>query len=446
VLPRRARQGNRVSRLSALDSTTYRQFLLASLAGSLGGWIAGTAQGWLVLDLTGSSAALGWTSAAGWLPFLLLSPLAGVLADRVDARSLIIWTRVVIAFCASILAVLVGLGGVSVWLVIVIAFVAGCAYALAAPAMQAMVGSLVRSTEIGTAVALNSGQFNLARVIGPLIAGIAVAAGGIALAFWGNAIGAVTALFAFRRLPVVRRQRAPRQSMLSSLGEGVMWLRSRPDLFALVLLTGAPALLTLNYTVLLPVFARNELGSDAAGLGVLAAGAGVGALSGALIVAIGRPAGGSGRLMLMALSTMTVGVLLFSLSSWFLLSLIALVLVGGAQVAYFATANTLLQTQVPPPVLGRVLSLYAIVSQGLIPVGNVAIGELADGTSPRIALGGAAVSCLALTAAVAWFVPDVRGLRGRSGMGANVKGGEVPASPSVARYRELARTDSEAEW
>ncbi len=399
--------------LSALDSRSYRQFLLASLAGSVGGWVAGTAQGWLVLDLTGSSAALGWTSAAGWLPFLLLSPFGGVLADRFDARGLIVWTRVVVASCAAIMAILVATGVVSVVHVIVLTLVAGCAYALAAPAMQAMVGSLVRSSEIGAAVALNSAQFNLARVIGPTLAGLAVAAGGTALAFVGNATAAIVALVAFRQLPAVNRRRPLQGSFLSSVRAGILWLRSRPELLALVLLTGAPALLTLNYAVLLPAFAREELGSGAAGFGVLAAAAGLGAFGGAVFVAIGHPGGGNGRLMLGALGVMTVAVLVFSLSSSFAVSLGALIVTGAAQVAYFTTANALLQTQVPGPLLGRVLSLYAVVSQGLIPIGNVVVGQLADATTPRVALAGAAAMCLALTAAVAWLMPRLGALEGR---------------------------------
>jgi MFS family permease len=407
-------EGRKRSRVSALESVAYRQFLLASFIGSLGGWIAGTAQGWLVLDLTGSSAALGWTSAAGWLPFLLLSPAAGVLADRIDARRLITWTRLVVAICASVLAGLVASGAIAVTHVIALALAAGSAYALAAPAMQAMVGTLVRGHEIGAAVALNSAQFNLARMIGPPIAGVVVAAGGIAIAFWANAVAVLTSMVAYRRLPRAHgRRRVGEGSILDSLAEGIRWLRDRPELLALVLMTGAPALLTLNYAVLLPVFARDQLGVGAAGLGVLAAAAGVGAFAGAIAVAVWRPGGGSGRLMLGALSVMTVTVFIFSLSTWFALSVFALVVVGGSQVAYYTTANTLLQTQVPSPVLGRVLSLYAVMSQGLIPVGNVAIGQLADAVTARVALAAAAGVCLASIGLVMVTVPGLLRLEGR---------------------------------
>jgi MFS family permease len=396
-----------------LDSASYRQFLTASLAGSLGGWIAGTAQGWLVLDLTGSSAALGWTSAAGWLPFLVLLPMAGVLADRLDPRRLIVWTRVVVLACAVSMAVLASTGSLTVIHIVVLALVAGCAYALAGPAMLATVGSLVRPGEIGAAVGLNSAQFNLARVIGPPIAGLAVAMGGIALAFWANGAAALAALFAFRRLPPIPRRRDSHGHLFDNLREGVGWLVARPGLFALVILTAAPSLLTLNYAVLLPVFARDILGSGPTGLGILAAGAGLGAFGGALFISIGHPGGGSGRLMIGALAVMTIGVLVFSLSTSYALSLGALVVVGAAQIAYYTTANALLQTQVPSPVLGRVLSLYALVSQGLIPIGSVLIGQLADTATPRFALAGAAGACLCLTAAIVWWVPEMRQLKGR---------------------------------
>ena len=410
--------------VSALDSETYRQFLAASFAGSLGGWVLGTAQGWLVLDLTGSSAALGLTSAAGWLPFLLVSPLAGVLADRWDANRLIVSTRLAVAGCGVALAALVTTGAVELWHVVGIALIAGCAYALAAPAMQAMVGSLVRSTEIGAAIALNSAQFNLARVVGPAIAGVALAAAGTTLAYWLAAACALTALGAFARMPIARRHRASAGPMLESLREGAIWLRARPDLLTLVLLTAAPALLVLNYGVLLPVFARDQLAVGAAGLGALAAAAGIGAFAGALLVAIGHPGGGSGTLMLGALAAMSAAVLVFSVSSWFAVSLIALAIAGGAQVVYYTTANALLQVQVPPGVLGRVLSLYAVVSQGLIPIGNLMVGRAADLSSASTALAATALLCLGVTATVAWLAPGVRSLRGRPGDG-------DPSSPAA---------------
>jgi MFS family permease len=403
-----------MDRLSALESGPYRQFLTASFIGSLGGWIAGTAQGWLVLDLTGSPAALGWTSAAGWIPFLVLSPVAGVLADRIAARDLILWSRLVVAASSATLALLVTTGLVSVGHVIALAVVGGSAYALAAPAMQAMVGTLVRAHEIGAAVALNSAQYNLARIIGPPVAGLAIVVGGMAAAFWGNTVAVLAALVAYRRLPDVGHRRGPAGSLRDSLAEGIRWLSGRRELLALVLLTGAPALLTLNYAVLLPVFARDQLGVGADGLGVLAAGAGVGAFSGAMWVALWRPGGGSGRLMLGALTLMSVVVLVFSQSTVFALSVAALVVVGATQVAYYTTANALLQTQVPGPVLGRVLSLYAVMSQGLIPVGNVMVGQLAEATTPRLALGASAVLCLLVIGTVAWLVPGLRALHGRA--------------------------------
>jgi MFS family permease len=421
-------------RLSVLDSAPYRHFLLAAFAGSLGGWIAGTAQGWLVLDLTDSSAALGWTSAAGWLPFLLLSPAAGVLADRVDAHHLIVWTRLLVAICAAILAALVTTKAATVAHVVALALIAGCGYALAAPAMQAMVGSLVRGHEIGAAVALNSAQFNLARFVGPPVAGLAVAAGGIALAFWANVLAVFAALFAFRRLPVVYGRRVSEGSFADSLAEGFRWLRDRRELLALVMLTGVPALLTLNYAVLLPVFARDQLGVGAAGLGLLAAAVGVGSFAGAMTVAIWRPGGGSGRIMVAALSVMTVCVFVFSLSRSFAISLVALVIVGGSQVAYFTTANALLQTQVPGPVLGRVLSLYAVMSQGLIPVGNVAVGQLADLVSPASALAAAAILCLGTTGVIVWAVSGLLALEGRSVPRAEAAAGvtEPPSSRAMS--------------
>ena len=178
-------------RFPALASPVYRRFILAAFVGSIGNWMQATAQGWLVLSLTDSNIALGATSAAATAPILLFSILAGVLADRVDLRRLLAASQLAAAGVAAVLAILTMTNVVEFWHVLVLAFLSGSAGALATPAFQAVVSTIVDRSAIGSAIALNSAQFNLSRVLGPTVAGFVIAAGSLVLAFWANAIGLV---------------------------------------------------------------------------------------------------------------------------------------------------------------------------------------------------------------------------------------------------------------
>ncbi len=372
-----------------------------------------TAQGWLVLTLTDSRFALGATSAAATAPILVLSIFAGVLADRVDLRHLLAVTQLAAAGIAAVLALLTMTGVVEFWHVLVLAAMSGSAGALATPAFQAVVSTIVDRRAIGSAIALNSAQFNLSRILGPTVAGFVIAAGSLVAAFWGNAIGLVIVAILILTLPIRRLSSTARveASMWANLLDGVRYVRAERTIAILVLLAAVPALFILNYLVLMPVFARDILQIGAPGLGLLNASLGVGALSGALIVAILRPSGGSGRLMMVGLACASVGLIVFGLSTWLPLSCVALAALGGSQVAYYATTNTLIQVLVSPRLRGRVLSLYIMTSLGVIPFGNLLAGAIAESFGPPLALAGGGTATLIILAVVAINFPVLRGLR-----------------------------------
>lgn len=372
-----------------------------------------TAQGWLVLGLTDSRFALGATSAAATAPILLLSIFAGVLADRVDLRKLLAATQLAAAAVAAVLAILTTTGVVEYWHVLVLAALSGAAGALATPAFQAVVSTIVDRSAIGNAIALNSAQFNLSRVLGPTVAGVVIAAGSLALAFWANAIGLVIVALLILTLPISRASNVARveASMWANLLDGVRYVRSERTIALLVLLATIPALFILNYLVLMPVFARDVLRIGAPGLGLLNASLGVGALSGALFVAVLRPGGGSGRLMLLGLGSASVGLIVFGLSTWLPLSCVALAALGASQVAYYATTNTMIQVLVSPRLRGRVLSLYILTSLGVIPFGNLLAGAVAERFGAPLALAGGGTATLVILAIVAASFPVLRDLR-----------------------------------
>jgi MFS family permease len=398
------------ARLPALASPLYRRFLAGALIGSVGSFMQSTAQGWLVLEITDSPAALGLVFALQALPILVLSAVAGVVADRVDRRRLLIATQLFTAVLAIALAILTSARVVAFEHVAALALLAGIATAIQTPASQAIVPALVDRSVIGSAVALNSAQFNLSRILGPSIAGAVIAAGGLELAFWGNAVAlALVALILWRlRVPAQPAAGPGQASMWANLMDGVRYVRGRRIVAVLVLLAGVPAMFLLNYLVLLPVFARDVLDIGAPGLGLLSAGIGVGALVAALALAVLRPGGGSGRSLLVALVIASVAEVVFAVSRSVPLSVVALAVLGGCQVLYYATTNTLLQLLVPARLRGRVMSLYILTSWGLIPVGNVVAGLVAERSSATVALVvGGAVTLLA-TLAVAVAVPELR--------------------------------------
>lgn len=368
-----------------------------------------TAQGWLVLELTDSPALLGLTGAVGMAPTLVLALAAGVLADRVDRVRLLVTLQALAGVLATVLAVLVTTGAVEFWHVVLIALLAGCLSALGLPAFQAIVSTMVDRDAIGNAIALNSAQFNLGRIVGPTVAGAIIAAGGLALAFWANAV----ALFLVSLVLLSIRGTSPaaivraEASLWSNLLDGIRLVERDRTVRLLVALAAVPALFVLNYLVLMPVYARDVLGVGAAGLGLLTAGVGIGALTGALAVAILRPSGGSGRLALAGLGVASVALVVFAVSRWLPLSLVALAVLGGSQVAYYATTNTLLQVLVPARLRGRIMSLYMLTSLGVIPFGNLLAGLVAERFGPTVALAGGGVITLAVAVVVAVTYPDL---------------------------------------
>ncbi len=387
------------------------------MVGSIGAFMQGTAQGWLVLELTNSPAALGVVSGLQILPVLLLSPMAGVAADRFDRRRLLASTQLTSAALALVLAILVTTGLVQFWQVAVLAFLMGTANAMQNPTYQAIVPSLVEREAIGSAVALNSAQFNLSRILGPALAGAAIAAGGLGIAFWANAFAllAVATIFWRLRVPASASSRTQAASLWANLMDGVRYVRSRRIVATLVLLAGVPALFLLNYLMLLPVFARDVLGIGATGLGMLSAAIGVGALAGALGLAILRPSGGSGRSLLAGLVIACIAEIVFAVSRSLPVSMAALAVLGACQVVYYATSNTLLQVLVPGRLRGRVLSLYILTSWGLIPIGNIASGAVAEHMTATVALVIGCVITLLVTMVVAVLVPELRRLEAGSG-------------------------------
>jgi MFS family permease len=380
---------------------------------TLGGFMQATSQGWLVLELTNSPALLGLAGAVAGLPTLFLAIVAGVLADRVDRRLILVLTNLAGAACAGLLAVLTSLDLVEYWHVLVLALLAGLALTIQMPAGQAVVSTIVERSSIGNAVALNSAQYNLMRILAPAVAGGFIAAGSLALGFWVNAIAllAVSLIVASLAIPSPRAADRVQAALWLDLQDGIRFVAADRVLAIVVVLPAVPALFVLNYLTFIPVYARDILATGPLGLGLLTGSIGVGALIGALSTATLRPSGGSGRLMLGGLAVVGIALATFALSRSLPLSMAALAILGSCQVAYYTTTNTLIQVLVPARLRGRVLSLYVLSSIGLIPVANFLGGAIAETVGVPAVLAGGGVVTVSVAAAVAILAPRVARLR-----------------------------------
>jgi MFS family permease len=380
---------------------------------TVGGFMQATAQGWLVLELTNSPGLLGLAGAVAGMPTLFLAVVAGVLADRLDRRRLLIATNGASALFAFTLALLTSLALVEYWHVLVLAFLTGLALTIQMPAQQAVVSTLVDRTSIGNAVALNSAQYNLTRIVAPALAGLFIAAGSLALGFWVNAVALtlVTVIIASLRIPSPRTADRVQAALWRDLQDGVRFVARNRVLTVVVLLPAVPALLVLNYLTFIPLYARDILATGAVGLGLLTGAIGVGALIGALSLATMRPSGGSGRLMLGGLVIVGAALATFALSRSLPLSMLALALMGAFQVAYYSTTNTLIQVLVPARLRGRVLSLYVLTSIGLIPIANLVGGALGEVLGVDVVLAAGGLLTVAAVGLVLVLEPRVAELR-----------------------------------
>lgn len=393
----------------ALRHSNYRLFWSGALVANIGSWVRTTALGWLVLDLTGSAFLLGVVSFAQTIPVLLLSLPAGVLADRFDRRRVLFITQGLLLLLTLVLAILVATGHMTVTHLLILSILMGLAMAFNGPAWQTFITDLVRAEDLMNAIALNSAQFNLSRIIGPSLAGVLIAAVGLSLCFFINSatyMGVLLALALIRLRPAVAKP--ARTSMWAGIAEGLVYLRDEPTLRAIMLLTSALTIFGFPYAVLMPVMARDVLSQDAGGYGQLMAATGVGAFAGAVAVAsLGRTLP-RGRIILAGQMLFALSLLVFTLNRFFPLSLATLVVLGFSMVAYMTTANTVLQSATPEALRGRVMSVWTLAAFGLTPLGSLQAGALAGFFGAPVALAAGAVICILVGVGIAALTPSLR--------------------------------------
>ena len=376
----------------ALKHRNYRLFFFGQIISLSGTWMQSVAQSWLVYRLTGSVVLLGLIGFAGQFPIFLLTAFGGVVADKFSRRKILLVTQTAAMFTAGILATLTLFGVIQVWHLFVLAIISGIFNAFDIPARQSFVVDMVSRDDLLNAIALNSSVFNGARIIGPAIAGILVAAVGEGWCFFGNSVSYIAVIFglaAMRITPkIVSTKNAP---ALEKIREGFTFVVQTKPIRSLMLLLGLVSLMGMPYAVLMPIFADRILQSDARGLGILMGASGAGALIAALTLASRKSLKGLGSWVAASSGVFGIFLILFSQSRKFWLSAILLIPVGFSMMLQMASSNTLVQAMVPDDLRGRVMAVYSMMFMGMAPLGALLAGSLAEplGAPLTVAFGGA---------------------------------------------------------
>ena len=374
--------------LSALAYRDYQLLWLGTFTTQTGQWVQVVAIGWLMLELApiDSGFYLGLAGFLRSVPQLFFSLPAGIMADRVDRRRLLIISQGIAAGLTLFLTVLVASGQIQVWQLLLLTFLIGSAMAMVFPVRQTLVSSTVPKRELASAVALNSTNNNVTRTLGPALAGVMIAAVGVPICFLAQSVGLFVSFVTtiMMRIPPRVLTRA-RSSPMGDLREAFAYIRRTPTVSGLLLAAAVPTVLGMPYLSLLPLFAR-DLEIGATGLGLLMTVVGVGSIAGSVLLTAMGTTRRIGWIMLATAAGFGISLLCLAASNSVATAMVSLIFTGGFSAIYQAANNTLLQSTVPDALRGRVLSFY-ILTWGLMPLGTLPLGWLSDQMSAAFSVG-----------------------------------------------------------
>ncbi len=382
----------------AFQYVDFRRMWIGACLSSVGTWMQKLAQSWLVFELTNSAWSLALDAFLGEIPIFLFSLIGGVVADRMDRRKLLLISQFIQMACAFTLAVSLFRGAVRVELIYCLSFIVGTAQAFGGPAYQSIIPSLVPKDDLQNAIALNSIQFNLARVIGPAIGGVAMAQLGAAWCFTLNGLSFIAVIISLLMLPARLPSGAKKESPLEAMKGGIAFVRDREGMLALIALAFLMTLLGLPLITFLPVMARDVLHLGADAYSTLLSVSGLGSVAGALIVAGLNNVQHKGRAALLILTLLGGLTVAFAASKVFWLSCVILFMGGAALIAVFALVTSLVQLQATDEMRGRVMSVYNVAFRGGMPFGNLTSGRLMQfyGAPVILAVNGCLLIALAV--------------------------------------------------
>ncbi len=395
----------------SLRHRNYRLFFGGQSISLVGTWLTRTATGWLIFDLTKSVWTLGLLSFVGQLPTLLLVPVAGVLVDRWDLRRLLVVTQVLAMIQSLALAVLALTGAIQVWQIVALSVFQGVINAFDMPGRQCFLIQIVEKKEdLPNAIALNSSMFNGAKILGPAVAGILYDLVGAGLCFLIDGLSYLAVIAALCAMRVKPRPKSPSdgQQMLAGLKEGFSYVFGFLPIRATLGLLALVSLMSMPYMVLMPALVQNTLHGDSRMFGYLMSASGVGALCGALFLATRRSVRGLGKIIVAAGLLSGCAIILLGLSEHFWISLPLMMLIGFGLIVQIASCNTIIQTLTDDDKRGRVMSFYTLALMGMLPIGSLLGGSLADlfGTPNTLIICGSV--CLLAALAFLRMLPAIR--------------------------------------
>jgi len=384
----------------ALSHRNYRVFWIGAFLSNVGTWMQAVAQGWLVLQLTNSSFWLGLDAFMATAPGFFLTLAGGVFADVVDRRRLLLFTQVVAGLAAVGLATLIWFDQITVWLVLAFSALTGSCMAMAGPSYQAMTFDLVGREDLANAVALNSAQFQLSRVVGPMLAGLTLQYFDLVGCFYLNGLSFVAVILALRLVRFdakpksVTKESKPRRDFWQDLWNGIRYVRHRPRVFSLLTIAAVTSLFGAPYITLIPIFARDIFQLGPKGLAWMMGVAGGGAFCGALFLTYLGDFKQKGWFVLGGAFGFGLFLIAFSLAPSLTLSLIFLFGVGFMIVTAVAVINTLLHKLVTDEMRGRVMSMFILSFIGTMPIGNLLAGAVASRYGAPLTLAGGGVGII----------------------------------------------------
>jgi MFS family permease len=394
----------------SLQYRNYRLFFYGQSISLIGTWIQRIAVPWLVYSLTGSAFLLGLVGFAGQIPTFLLAPFAGVLVDRWNRYTLLIITQILAMIQALILAFLFFDKSLEVWHIILLSIFLGCINAFDMPVRQSFVIDMIEKKEdLGNAIALNSSMVNGARLIGPSIAGILISMTGEGICFLLNGVSYIFVIVFLLMMRISPKKVKPHKThVLHELIEGFTYTFGFKPIRYIILLLGLVSLMGMPYTVLMPVFAKTILHGGSHTFGFLMGASGIGALTGAIYMASRKSVLGLVKIVPLFAAVFGFGLIVFSLSHFFLLSLLLMLVTGLGMLMQMTSSNTILQTIVDDDKRGRVMSFYIMAFMGTAPFGSLLAGVLANniGAPNTLIIGG--ISCILGAIIFARKLPELK--------------------------------------
>jgi MFS family permease len=401
---------SRPSALRALRHRNFQLFVIGQLISLIGTWMQQVGESWLMYRLTGSATLLGAIGFAGLFPVLVLGPIAGHVADKYDRRRILIITQTAAMVLAFILSALTLTHLIHEWHLFVLATCLGIVNAFDMPARQAFIVQVVEREDLLNAIALNSTMFNGARIVGPAIAGLVVAAVGEGWCFFANGVSYIAVVICLLIMHAERPPSPPSEaSAIQNIIEGFRYVGTTAPVRALLLLIGVVSFTGMPYAVLMPIFADRILHAGPGGMGILMGAAGVGALLSSVAMALRQSVKGLGRWVMLAALFFGISLIGFALSRWFVVSAIMLVPVGASMMMQMASSNTLIQSMVPDELRGRVMAVYSMMFLGVAPFGSLLAGVISNHIGAPMTIAGGGAICIIASLIFGIRLPLLRG-------------------------------------